>query len=113
MLIKRTMTSGANDLNTVYRPCTVQEVIGQDINKKIIESGLRNGSLPHSLLFTGPAGCGKTTMARIIALGLNCRAHVESTDKPCLDCTCCKATLDQKNLDVIEINVGKDRKSVV
>lgn len=108
MLIKRTMTSGANDLNTVYRPCTVQEVIGQDINKKIIENGLCSGSLPHSLLFTGPAGCGKTTMARIIALGLNCKESEGSTDKPCLGCVCCKATLDQKNLDVIEINVGKD-----
>ena len=108
MLIKRTMSSGANDLNTVYRPCTVQEVIGQGINKKIIENGLRSGSLPHSLLFTGPAGCGKTTMARIIALGLNCKESNGPTNSPCLNCTCCKATLDQKNLDVIEINVGKD-----
>lgn len=108
MLIKRTMPSGANDLHTVYRPCSVQEVIGQETNKKVIENGLRNGSISHSLLFTGPAGCGKTTMARIIALGLNCKDSDSSTDKPCLDCICCKATLNQKNLDVIEINVGKD-----
>jgi DNA polymerase III subunit gamma/tau len=108
MLIKRTMSSGANDLNTVYRPCTISEVVGNDINKKIIGSCLESGSLSHSLLFTGPAGCGKTTMARIIALGLNCETVETSTDKPCLECRSCKSTLDQKNLDVVEINVGKD-----
>lgn len=108
MLIKRTMFSGANDLTTTYRPCTVNEVVGNEINKKIIGRCLKNGNLSHSLLFTGPAGCGKTTMARIISLGLNCKNAQVSTDTPCLECDYCMATLDQKNLDVIEINVGKD-----
>jgi DNA polymerase-3 subunit gamma/tau len=108
MLIKRETSSGANDLQTVYRPCTVDEIIGQELTKKIINTGLKEGSLAHSFLFTGPAGCGKTTMARVIALGLNCKSVEKSTNEPCLDCECCKATLFQKNMDVIEINVGKD-----
>ncbi len=108
MLIKRTMDSGANDLQTIYRPCTVKEVIGNDVNKNMIGSCLHNGTLSHSLLFTGPAGCGKTTMARIISLGLNCKETEISTDEPCLECEICKSTLNQKNLDVVEINVGKD-----
>lgn len=108
MLIKRETSSGANDLQTVYRPCAVDEIIGQELTKKIIKTGLKEGSLPHSFLFTGPAGCGKTTMARVIALGLNCKSVDVSTDKPCLDCKCCTATLSQKNMDVVEINVGKD-----
>jgi DNA polymerase-3 subunit gamma/tau len=108
MLIKRETSSGANDLQTVYRPCTVDEVVGQELVKKIIKTGLKEGTLPHSFLFTGPAGCGKTTMARIIALGLNCKEAELSTDKPCLSCECCTTTLSQNNMDVIEVNVGKD-----
>lgn len=107
MLIKRTSSNGANDLNTTYRPCTVDELIGHDVNKTIISNGLKKGTLSHSLLFTGPAGCGKTTTARILALGLNCEKTEVSTDAPCLECRSCKSTLNQMNLDVIEINVGK------
>lgn len=108
MLIKRITSSGANDLNTTYRPCTVEEIIGHDINKKVIKNGLEEGSLSHTMLFTGPAGCGKTTMARVISFGLNCETKEPSTATPCLECKSCKAILNQKNLDVVEVNVGKD-----
>jgi len=107
MLIKRETSNGANDLITVYRPCTVEEFEGQEVNKKLIKNNLAKGTTPHSLLFTGPAGCGKTTAARIIALGLQCEESETSTETPCLKCQSCKTTLNQNNLDVIEINVGK------
>lgn len=105
MLIRRTTDGGADDLITVYRPCTVGEIVGQDINKKIIKNNFKDGTTPHSLLFTGPPGCGKTTMARIISLRLNCTDPKE--EDPCLECSNCKASLNHSNLDVIEINVGK------
>lgn len=108
MLIKRTTRSGANDLTSVYRPCTVDEVVGHDANKKIIGNGLKAGTLPHLMLFTGPAGCGKTTMARIVALGLNCESVESTTNEPCLACDSCIRIMSQNNLDVIEINVGQD-----
>lgn len=108
MLIRRVTENGANDLITVYRPCTVEEMVGQDVNKKIIKNNLDKNSTPHTLLFTGPPGCGKTTAARIIALGLNCESIKEgSTSKPCLTCSMCQNTLNGSNMDIVEINVGK------
>lgn len=108
MLIKRTTNDGANDFATVYRPCTVDEVVGQEVNKKLIKNNLSKGTTPHCMLFTGPPGCGKTTVARVVALGLNCESVLEgSTDKPCLVCNSCVAILNQNNIDVTEVNVGR------
>lgn len=107
MLIRRESRTGANDLNTIYRPCTVAEVLGNDTNVNIIRKGLERGDLSHSMLFTGDAGCGKTTAARIIALGLNCEESEKSTSKPCLECGSCISVLNHNSMDVMEINVGQ------
>ena len=61
MLVKRPTRTGANDLNTVYRPCTVDEMLGNPTNVNMIRKGLDMLTLPHTLLFTGDPGCGKTT----------------------------------------------------
>jgi DNA polymerase III subunit gamma/tau len=108
MLIRRMTESGANDLITIYRPCTIDEVIGQEINKKIIKNNLTKGTTPHNLLLTGPSGCGKTTAARVVALGLNCESIKEgSTAEPCLTCDSCVSILNHASFDVLEINVGE------
>lgn len=107
MLIKRIIESGANDLTTVFRPYKIDEFVGNDFSKKLIKAGLDKHTLSHSLLFTGPTGCGKTTAARIIALGLNCETTTSSTSDPCLVCDSCKSIMQQCNLDVVEINVGE------
>jgi len=104
MIIKRESRTGANDLQTIYRPCKVDEIVGQETNKKLIRGGLENKTLPHSHLFTGPPGCGKTTAARVIGLGLTCMEGV-GTD-PCLKCPSCTSILNHNHMDVQEINVG-------
>lgn len=104
MIIKRESRTGANDLQTVYRPCRVDEIVGHETEKKVIRGNLDGGKTPHSYLFTGPPGCGKTTTARIVALGLNCEKGTSS--KPCLECGSCKSVLNHNSLDVQEVNVG-------
>lgn len=107
MLVRRDSRTGANDLNTVYRPCTVDEMLGNLTNVNIIRKGLNNNDLPHTFLFTGDAGCGKTSMARIIALSLNCESEDKPTSKPCLECISCQSIINQNSMDVVEINVGQ------
>lgn len=106
MIIRRESKLGSNDLNVVYRPCLIEEMLGNDMNKNLIKHALDEGKVPHTQLFTGNAGCGKTTAARIIALGLNCETKGVSS-APCLKCRTCKATLNGFNIDVKEINVGQ------
>lgn len=106
MIIRRETVNGANDLKTVYRPCTVDEFIGNEVGKKIIKNSLDTQDVSHAYLFTGSAGCGKTSMARIIALGLNCEVRGVSSE-PCLECGTCKRILEGNHTDVKEINVGQ------
>lgn len=108
MLIKRETQTGSNDLKVVYRPRTVKEVVGNKVNKKMLTNYLKTGKLPHSMLFTGPAGCGKTTAARILALGINCESYDSMTPDPCMECRACKAALGGYSMDIKEINVGKE-----
>lgn len=105
MLVRRDSRTGANDLHTVYRPCTVDEILGNTTNVNIIRKGLDSGELSHTFLFTGDAGCGKTSAARIIALSLNCKTNGPSS-KPCLECMSCRSILNHNSLDVLEINAG-------
>jgi len=101
MIVKR----GRGDLNKIYRPCKISEVVGHATIKKTIGNAITKGTLPHSLMFTGPSGCGKTTFARIIALGLNCKKG--PTSEPCCKCDSCRAILDLNSLAVIEVDAGR------
>ena len=108
MLIKRETKTGGNSLGIVYRPCTVDELVGNTTNKKLLKNYLDNGKLPHTLLFSGDSGCGKTSAARIVALGINCTSIDKPTSTPCTTCDSCKAILGGYSMDVMEYNVGKD-----
>jgi len=72
MLVRRETRTGSNDLNVLYRPLKISEMLGQESICKMVGKWLCEDTTPHTILFTGDPGCGKTTMARIISLGLNC-----------------------------------------
>jgi DNA polymerase III subunit gamma/tau len=96
---------GKGDLNKIYRPCRMDELIGHETQKRTIGNAIEKGTLPHAMLFTGPSGCGKTTFARIVALGLNCVQG--PTMNPCCECNACKPTLRLGSLAVLEIDAGR------
>ena len=54
-----------------YRPTKIADVIGQEQVTKPLASALKTGKFSHSYLFTGPRGCGKTSVARIFAHEVN------------------------------------------
>lgn len=85
-------------INT-FRPSKLSEVIGQ---KKIVErfkTLLSSGSLPHSMVFLGPSGLGKTSMARILARLINCE-HKSACGK----CDNCLAMIQGSHPDYQELN---------
>ena len=106
MLIRRDTEIGSNSILTVYRPCTIDEFVGNNNIKQLLSNYLINNTLPHSLLLTGQAGCGKTSLARILALHLNCEHLVNGV--ACLKCNSCISILKSNSIDVLEINVASN-----
>lgn len=91
-----------------YRPKNFEEVAGQKEIVKTIKTSLRNGKTSHAYLFTGPRGVGKTTLARLIAKGVNCLEN-GIIDEPCNRCENCLAINNGTFLDMVEIDAASNR----
>lgn len=89
-----------------YRPETFGQVVGQAHVTSTLRAALRKGKLHHAYLFSGPRGCGKTTVARLLAKALNCAAPVDGD--PCGQCDTCKAIARGSDLDVLEIDAASN-----
>ncbi|MFA6435146.1 MAG: DNA polymerase III subunit gamma/tau [Elusimicrobiales bacterium] len=92
------------NLATKYRPRNLEEVMGQETIKTTLANSVKLGRLAHAYVFYGPRGCGKTTIARILAKTLNCAAPRDG--KPCDKCASCVEIAESKSLDVIEIDAA-------
>lgn len=113
------------------RPKHFRQVVGQDLVCKIILQGLTSEKLSSVCLFSGPAGTGKTTIARLIALWLVCTnkqtikkntpssddkqtikndppsSYIQETYKEaCLSCENCKAALLEQHPDIMEFDAA-------
>ena len=90
------------DFATKYRPVRWGEVVGQEHVVRV----LRRKKDWKTLLFYGPSGTGKTTVARIVAMWVNCEGD---GDDVCCECRKCKAILSGGTIDYREENVGDSR----
>lgn len=92
-----------------YRPQKFEEIAGQEYVTRAIKNSLRENKLSHAYLFTGPRGVGKTTLARLIAKGVNCLNSENVTDNPCGVCDNCREISQGISMDMIEIDAASNR----
>lgn len=85
-----------------WRPQSFSELVGQNHISQTLINALKNGRLPHALLFTGPRGTGKTSSARILAKALRCPNAKDFV--PCGTCSSCLEIATSSSVDVIEID---------
>ncbi len=106
-----------------YRPQRFSDVAGQDHVTRTLLNALAQNRIAHGYIFSGHRGIGKTTIARILAMALNCRTEVGSperpTHEPCLQCMSCReigsggsaesGELATHSFDFIEIDAASNR----
>ena len=94
-------------LYRTYRPQTFSEVIGQEAVVRTLTNAIGAGRVRQAYLFAGPRGTGKTSLARILAKGVNCERG--PTAEPCGVCNSCVSISKGSSLDVIEMDAASQR----
>src|SRR5579863_3046211 len=92
-----------------YRPQKFSEVIGQDHVTRTLKNAIEQGRTAHGYIFSGHRGIGKTTIARILAMALNCRSSDKPVTEPCGVCDSCTEIRAGNSVDVIEIDAATNR----
>jgi DNA polymerase-3 subunit gamma/tau len=92
-----------------YRPQKFSEVIGQEHVTRTLKNALEQGRTAHGYIFSGHRGIGKTTVARILAMALNCRSSDKPVTEPCGVCESCTEIRAGNSVDVIEIDAATNR----
>jgi DNA polymerase-3 subunit gamma/tau len=90
-----------------YRPQDFDEVVGQEPVVRTLKNAIAAGQVRQAYLFAGPRGTGKTSLARILAKGLNCREG--PTPSPDRTCHACVAIANGTSLDVVEMDAASQR----
>jgi len=89
-----------------WRPQKFDDVVGQSAIVRTLSNALDQGRVAHAYCFSGIRGVGKTTIARLLAKGLNCRSVDAPTSEPCGECEACVEIEESRNLDVIELDAA-------
>lgn len=96
-------------LARAYRPRRFSEVATQEHVSQTLRTAVQRGRVAHAYLFCGPRGVGKTTLARVLAMALNCAARGDDGE-PCGTCDSCQRIWAGKtSLDVVEIDAASNR----
>ncbi|EBS8364531.1 DNA polymerase III subunit gamma/tau [Salmonella enterica subsp. diarizonae serovar 50:z:-] len=91
-----------------WRPQTFADVVGQEHVLTALANGLSLGRIHHAYLFSGTRGVGKTSIARLLAKGLNCESGITAT--PCGVCDNCREIEQGRFVDLIEIDAASRTK---
>jgi DNA polymerase-3 subunit gamma/tau len=92
-----------------YRPRSFAEVTSQEHASETLRRAVSSGRVGHAYLFCGPRGVGKTTLARVLAMALNCPARTPEGE-PCGVCQSCERIWGGHTaLDVVEIDAASNR----
>jgi DNA polymerase-3 subunit gamma/tau len=92
-----------------WRPLTFDAVVGQAPVVRTLKNALTQERIAHAYLFAGPRGVGKTTTARLLAMGLNCEGRSAGGPVPCAQCDPCREVAAGRALDVLEIDGASNR----
>ncbi len=87
-----------------WRPARFADLVGQDVVVRTLRNALTGGHLAHAYLLCGIRGVGKTTIARLMAMAVNCAQPDDG--EPCGECDACRAIAAGSSLDVREMDAA-------
>src|SRR5258706_3952077 len=90
-----------------YRPQTIDELDLESVRISL-KNIIKSGNFPHSFLFSGPKGTGKTSAARILAKVINC-TKLSKEGEPCNICESCISITKGNNIDITELDAASNR----
>ncbi|TCJ16889.1 DNA polymerase III subunit gamma/tau [Rubrobacter taiwanensis] len=90
-----------------WRPRRFGQIVGQEPVVRTLRRAIETGKVAHAYLFAGPRGTGKTSTAKVLAMGLNCERG--PTPEPCGECASCRAVVNNSSVDVLEMDAASNR----
>jgi len=94
-----------------YRPQKFSDVIGQEHVTRTLQNAIEQGRIAHGYIFSGHRGIGKTTVARILAMALNCQSSEKPVAEPCGVCDSCREIREGSmgSMNVVEVDAATNR----